>query len=205
MGTWLHRLAFAALAAVAVGAFALWQLSPASNARPIEPTATSSPRATPRPERTATPSPITVYVSGAVARPGLYQLASQARVDDALRAAGGLGEDADTQALNLAARLQDGQRVHVPRLGEPTPTATAGGQRAGRATSTPTPTLEAVININTATAELLDRLPGIGPTIASNIVAYREAYGPFRGVDDLVRFKLLNQTTFTRLRDRLTV
>jgi competence protein ComEA len=118
---------------------------------------------------TATPSAITVYVTGAVAQPGiLITLASASRVADAVQAAGGSTDDADLSRVNLAAPLRDGDQVHVPRVGEAFASATEG-----------------LIPINTATVEELVTLPGVGPVLAQAIVDYRAANGLFTSLEDL--------------------
>ncbi len=115
---------------------------------------------------------LVVDVAGAVARPGLYHLPSGTRIADAVAAAGGLSAKADSTLVNLAAPLADGEQVLVPVRGA---AAAAGGA--------PSPT--APVDLNTATPDQLDALPGIGPATAEKIIAYRQAHGPFRAVDEL--------------------
>ena len=133
---------------------------------------------------TGTTQPVLIYVqvTGAVRRPGVYQVASDARVFQAVDEAGGFADDADQQAITLAARLSDGCRVHVPRCGEsvaePVQPPQAKTQGASDAASGP-------VSLNSATLEQLDSLPGIGPAIAQEIITYREAQGPFTSIDQL--------------------
>ena len=115
-------------------------------------------------------------MAGAVQRGGVYRLPSGSRVTDAVRAAGGLGASANSDAVNLAAVLVDGQRVYIPRVGEPAPP-----EVSPVATTLP----QGPVNLNTATIDQLDRLPGVGPATAAAIVARRQQYGPFASVDDL--------------------
>jgi competence protein ComEA len=123
---------------------------------------------------TVTPTPVTVSVDGAVNQPGQYTLPPRSRVNDAVRAAGGPAVDADLERINLALILRDGERVHVPSLGEIIPTPTPYGVTAdGR------------IDINRAGAALLEKLPGIGPTIAQRIVTYREMNGPYGTIEEI--------------------
>jgi competence protein ComEA len=157
----------------------------------------------------ASPTPLAevqVHVTGAVLQPGLYALPAGSRVGDAVQAAG-LAEDADPDALNLAARLTDGQRLVVPRQGEPLPAPTApsaprASAGAGRAASAaPAPRPDRPLNLNTATAEQLDALPGIGPAYAQRILDYRARNGPFQSVQQLRDARLLPNATFERIKD----
>lgn len=139
---------------------------------------------------TSTPSPeMRVYVSGAVKSPGTYSFREGDRIEDALRQAGGLTEAADPGSLNLAARLRDEQRLHVPARGE----------------ATPTPAGSAKVNINTAPAGLLETLPGIGETYAQRIVDYRTQNGPFRRLEELVEAKLIPASTYEKLKNLITL
>lgn len=117
---------------------------------------------------------LVVDVAGAVQRPGLYHLAAGTRIADAVAAAGGATRKADVTLVNLAAPLADGEQVLVPARG-------AAG--AGADGSAPSPT--APLDLNTATADELDALPGVGPATAQKIIDYRQAHGPFRSVDEL--------------------
>ena len=116
---------------------------------------------------------LVVDVAGAVRRPGLYRLAAGTRIADAVAAAGGATAKADVTLVNLAAPLADGEQVLVPARG-------AAGSAAGGA---PSPT--APLDLNTASEEQLDALPGVGPATAQKIIDYRQAHGPFRSVDEL--------------------
>lgn len=128
------------------------------------------PTSTPAP--TSTFAPITVYVTGAVARPEqMLTLPYRSRVQDAITAAGGAAAQADLTRVNLADFIHDGDQIHVPFLGQ--------------TIQLPTPSGGVVIHINTATLEELDTLPGIGPALAADIIAYREANGMFRNLDEL--------------------
>jgi competence protein ComEA len=121
-----------------------------------------------------------------VVRPGVYRVPNGARVEDVVTAAGGPSADADLQAVALAARVTDGSRVYVPRQGESPPAgmATAVATSAGPAVTSPT--LAAPLDLNQATEDELDLLPGVGPATAKAIVDYRTAHGPFSSVDDLL-------------------
>lgn len=128
------------------------------------------PTGTPAPS--ATPPPITVYITGAVAAADqLLTLPAGSRVQDALAAAGGALPAADLARVNLAERLRDGDQVHVPEISRPVLLATAND--AG------------IVPINSATAEELATLPGVGPELAERIIRYREANGPFADLEAL--------------------
>ena len=123
-----------------------------------------------------------VYVSGEVIRPGVYELDVEHRVADALSAAGGPTADADLDSINLAMRLTDEDQIHVPPIG------TGGSSGAGgiRSTGSSSSTSSGKLNINAATVEELESLPGIGSAKAAAIVEYRGTHGPFQRVEDLV-------------------
>lgn len=152
--------------------------------------------------------PATVHVAGAVMNPGVVTLDPGKRVTDAVAAVGGLSPDADPDRINLAAPLLDGARIVVPRRGEevpaevpttvaPAPGASVGGTGADQATSK--------VALNTATAEDLESLPGVGPATAAAILAYREENGPFRSVDDLLEVRGIGDAKLDAIRDLVTV
>ena len=122
-----------------------------------------------------TPKPLIVYVSGAVKRPGVYRLPMDSHIVDAIQQAGGFLIDAKIDQVNLADTVLDGAQITVPGGDTiPTPELTIGGNGL---MFTPTPPAGQKVNINTASAEELDQLPGIGPTAAKKIVEYRIANG----------------------------
>jgi competence protein ComEA len=146
-----------------------------------------------------TPADLVVHVAGSVARPGVYQLPGGSRADAAVAAAGGPVADADLDALNLAAPLTDGERVYVPAAGEVVAPALGGSSAAA-----PT-TVRGPVDINRATVEQLDDLPGIGPATAQAIVAHREANGPFASVDQLEDVRGIGPAKLDAIRDLVTV
>lgn len=150
-----------------------------------------------------TPEPMVVYVAGAVQRPGVFYLPRESRMVDAIRAAGGFMEGADLNQVNLAQALKDGDRIDIPGLSPfATPELTIGG---GGLLVTPTPKGGTPVNINTATVELLETLPGIGPTTAQAIVDYRKENGPFATIDDLLKIPGIGPTTLEDLRGLVSV
>ena len=167
------------------------------------------------------PAPVgpTVEVAGAVIHPGVYRLPAGARVADALAAAGGYSPRVDAslagRALNLAHVVADGDQVRVPSRDDPagagSPAAgTAGGGAsggigtAGAGSGAGAGGANGPIDLNTATAEQLDTLPGVGPVTAAKIIASRQS-GPFRTVKDLQTRKLVGAATFEKLRALVTV
>jgi len=138
---------------------------------------------------------VAVHVAGRVRRPGLVRLAAGSRVLDAVRAAGGATPGADLDAVNLARKLVDGEQVRIPARGQAVaapPAGVPGAQAAGP------------LDLNTATAEQLDTLPGVGEVTAGRIVAYRSAH-PFTSVDELLEVPGIGQRRFEQLKDLVTV
>ncbi len=156
-----------------------------------------------------TPVPILVQVDGAVLQPGVYALAPGSRVAEAVAAAGGLAENADVQALNLAAEVQDGQWVQIPAQVPipPTSVAAANPPRAENPPDAPTstPAAGAIININTATQAELETLPGIGPVTAQKIIAFREENGPFASIEEIQKVSGIGPATFDKIKALITV
>ena len=157
--------------------------------------------ADPAPTTTTAPPAVVVHAAGAVQAPGVYRLDPGSRAADLVAAAGGATPDADLQRLNLAAPVADGERVYVPRVGEvaPPPVAGAGGGTASGEGG------DAPVDLNTATAEELEELPGVGPAIAAAIVDERERRGRFATVDDLLDVRGIGEARLEQLRDLVTV
>jgi len=156
------------------------------------------------------PAEVVVDVTGQVARPGLVRLGAGARVDDALRAAGGPLDGADLRRVNLARVLVDGEQLVVPAPGEAVPeppaaasaapaapAAAAGGTGAPVAGGSAAP--GGRLDLNTATAADLDALPGVGPVLAQRILDRRAAQGPYTSVDELAEVQGIGPTTLARL------
>jgi competence protein ComEA len=143
--------------------------------------------------------PAYVHVAGAVRRPGVYRVPSWARLDAAIRRAGGATARADLQGVNLAAEVADGQQVVVPAR------APGGGATAAAEETVPTAAgaVAGPINLNTATIEQLDQLEGIGPTTAQKILDWRKEHGGFRSVDDLNQISGIGPKRFESLKDKV--
>jgi len=182
--------------------------APAAEAAHAEAVSTAgsdpSPPATPQDAAAPAKPAVLVDVRGAVREPGVYAFwESDVRVYQAVERAGGFAEDADLERVNRAAPLRDGQVLHIPRIGEPPSgedTRALSGPAAGGVR-----TEQLRVNPNTADVEELMRLPGIGPTRAQDIVAYREEHGPFRSVDEVQNVAGIGPKTFAKIRPYLVV
>ena len=169
------------------------------------------------------PTPLTVriHVAGAVARPGVYTVSSSARVVDAVKAAGGATSRADLERINLAQTIVDTEQVFVPfRSSRITKVTVAPRLRPSRTTipvsvptvpgvvpiiGAPITTMSPLINLNSATSDQLDTLPGVGPSTAKAIISYRNRKGPFSKVDDLLNVPGIGPAKVGALRDQVTV
>ena len=151
-----------------------------------------------------TEAPIAVHVIGAVARPGLYEFPTGARIQDAIDAAGGILAEASSEYLNLAQLLEDGQQLDIPYKAGSAPVSTPGLDLPTSTTPTADPNVE-LININTATLEELDTLPGIGQSTAQKIIDYRTANGPFANIEDLDNVSGIGPATMDAIRSLITV
>jgi len=177
-----------------------------------EPSEATSPDApVPGSDRTAAPGgtpeseKVVFHIVGCVRRPGVYSLPEGKRVIDAVNAAGGAKPNADTEAINLAARIADGSRIYVPAKGEKPPdirVSVAGGPQRSYAGVSETPGL---VNINTAGLEELDRLPGVGPATAQKIIEHRNRIGRFTSVDQLMDVKGIGPKKLEQMRPFVTL
>ncbi len=135
---------------------------------------------------------IEVSVSGAVGSPGVVEVPAGARLVEVVDAAGGFTDDANTDVLNLAGRVGDGEAVTIPRAGESTESVVSPGE-------------DGLINLNTATATELDELPGIGDVLAGRIIDRRETVGPFTSVDQLSEIEGISPRLVEEIRPYVTV
>lgn len=216
------RIVVWALAALVAAGAAAWLLRPAP--APLEetlPTASSAPAGgdalAPTPIAPAagasTTAPLTelvAHAAGAVAHPGVYRLDPAGRVDDLVRAAGGLTPDADGARINLAAPLSDGARVYVPRVGEEAPPPLAGpdvpagpvgADGSGAGPDGPA----ALVDLNTADEAELDELPGVGPATAGAIIGYRTEHGGFTSVEELLEVRGIGDAKMAEIGPLVTV
>lgn len=202
----------AVVAVVVVGAVAVFALRTPTGPAPrlTLPVAGAQPSVTPAPGTAAAAPPppsglATVHVAGAVVSPGVYSVPASARVADAVTAAGGPLAEAELDRLNLAARVADGDRVAVPRKGDAAGAAAAAPD-AGVGVGGPGATAPAgPIDLNTATVEQLDTLPGVGPATAQAIVAYRTRHGRLRSVTELLEVPGIGPTKLEAVRPLVKV
>ena len=153
---------------------------------------------------------VQVHVAGAVKKPGVVTLDGQARVVDALDAAGGTKKNADLTQVNLARVVKDGEQIVVPEIaddaGANAPQTAQGTAGGGTGTAAgPAAGAGQKININSASAAELENLPGIGPVTAAAIVAYREEKGPFASVDALTEVSGIGEATLEKIKPNATV
>lgn len=208
-----HRLAVVMAIAIAVIAVAVTTVTairpqPAEVPPPLPPAVSAPPATT-----AVTPTTLVISVVGKVADPGLVTLTNGARVADALRAAGGALPGTDDTALNLARRLTDGEQIYV---GIPIPTNADTGADAAQPAPTdiPLPATEkkggkaanptAKVNLNTATADELQTLPGIGPAMAQRILTWRGQHGHFDSINQLREVGGIGDTRFAKLESLVT-
>ena len=158
---------------------------------------------TPTPRPTATMAALVGDVRGAVAKPGVYTLPAGSRVQDALAQAGEPLPNAETRSFNLARKLNDGEQIYVPLIGEATAVPPAQGKGVPSTAATKTPMGK--ININTASLEELDLLPGIGPAIAQRIIDYRNENGVFKQIEDLKKVRGIGDALFGQIKDLITL
>ena len=161
----------------------------------------STPQHSPRPaarlEIDRSESRVYVHVTGAVRRPGVYRVPSWARLDLAIMRAGGATRAADLVGVNLAAKVADGQQVIVPSRAARGMGAITGVGTGGEGESS------APISLNTATADQLDELEGVGPATAQKILDWRKQHGGFKSIDDLKQISGIGPKRFESLKDRV--
>jgi len=149
-----------------------------------------------------TAAPLQVHVTGEVKQPGVYELPIDSRVYDAVQAAGGFSPDANTEAINLAAPIEDGQQVGVPsKIANQEADLNQGEDEGLRSP----PPINALININTASQEILETLPEIGPVTAKSIITYRQNEGAFTQIEEIQKVPRIGPMTYEEIKDYITV
>ena len=178
--------------------------------------------APPAPGPTAPPAKIVVHLTGAVINPGVYETAPNQRLNDVLQMAGGPAPDADLSGVNLAAYVKDATQYRIPSVADAAPAPAAmesaamesaamasGGTvtngTAANGTSSAATACAEPVNINTATADCLTTLPGIGSVKAQSIVDYREQSGPFVATDQITAVSGIGSATYRRIAALITV
>lgn len=156
------------------------------------------------------PEEIVVHVCGAVCNPGVYSLELESRVIDAVMIAGGMTDDADSEYINLAGKIYDGDKVRIPTKAEAEAMQSAGGQvdfitSSNEKGSGLQEVSDEKININTADKELLCTLPGIGKTRAESIIAYRKECGGFSIIEDIMNVSGIKENSFQKIKEYITV
>ena len=141
------------------------------------------------------PPLVIVDVAGEVNKPGVYELAPNARVIDALKAAGGANKSADLSLINLARVIKDGEQIFIEKKWSGSTTARRGNNTSNLK----------IININRASVKELDRLPGIGPVLAARIIEYRSINGPFMSIDDLKKVSGIGGSTLEKFKEKIRV
>jgi competence protein ComEA len=190
LGVQGRRVLAAALLALVLVVVA-WRHVAAGSTAPLRVAPVVPARASPAAAGAAAARLLVVDVVGAVHRPGLVRLPEGSRVADAIARAGGLRRGAERAGVNFAAPVSDGQQVVVPQRGA----AVAAGAGAGAAAASTGP-----VSLNSATAEQLDTLPGVGPVTAEKIVAYRQQHGAFRSIDELDAISGIGPSRIANLR-----
>jgi competence protein ComEA len=194
-----RQLAACAVALVAVLLLAAWYLSRTDPAPAGAGMAAPAIRVQEEGGPAGSGGGVVVHVAGAVREPGVYRLRSGARVDDAVGRAGGATSRADLSQVNLAAKVEDGRQVLVPRRVTAAQAAASGGPAAAPATP------GVPLNLNTATLEQLDELEGIGPATAQSIIDHREENGGFGSVDELDQVPGIGEVRMATLREQVRV
>jgi competence protein ComEA len=178
---------------------------------PPEVTPTEAPTATPPPSPSPTPGQVRVYITGAIVNSDVYFLPQGSIIKDVILAAGGLSADADAERINQAQELKDQQQIHVPRIGEVDNIPLIQEGAPPNEVVTPAPnesspsTTKDLVNINTATLEELDTLPGIGPALGQRIIDYREQIGGFKSIEAIIEVSGIGDATFAKFEALITV
>lgn len=167
---------------------------------------------------------IVIYIIGEVKKEGVYELEEDSRISDAIEKAGGTKENADLSQINLAYKIEDGMRIYIPKKGElvqnkekiedktqevvtgkSTDTTTSTQVNANSSTNKNSKTNIEKININKATQTELETLPGIGPSTAEKIMAYRKENGNFKNIEDIMNVNGIGESKYSKIKDLISV
>jgi competence protein ComEA len=208
---WLDRnrnIIFILLSLLAIGGATVFYLQQPAEAPieiiPVETVALITTTPSPSP----TPSPVRIYITGAIANSDVYFLPQGSIIKDAILSAGGFTPDADRERINQALELQDQQHIHIPRIGEedaPPPVQNGSSDVVMNSSNGATAATGNLINLNTATLEQLDSLPGIGPAIAQRIIDYRESFGGFTAIEEITQVSGIGEATLAKIKGSISV
>lgn len=198
--TWSPREKKLAIALVVICIFALGALLWNQTDLPLQqqPLPTYQPQQQVKSEEKKVPQKATIDVKGAVNKPGIYHLPAPVRLYQALEAAGGVTDQANVQQMNMAKEIVDGSMIYIPKKGEQIPTEASPLQADGEKGN-------GKINLNTATLQELESLPGLGPTKAQAIIQYRGEHGGFQSVEQLLEVSGIGERTLERIKEQLYV
>jgi competence protein ComEA len=201
MKRWLNLLAGVLIGLLAAGAVLL--IAQPERGIPITLAPAPSPTITNFPKPTATPSQIEVLIKGQVVNPGIYALAKESRLMDLIELAGGITDLADVNRINDVYLLRDGDYFYIPSIDEKIPDTARNAP--GNSPIDQGSLFQFPLNINTASQDALETLPGIGPSKAADIIAYREQAGFFNTIEDLLNVPGIGPTILDSIRDFLIV
>lgn len=201
MKPWQYLLTGVLIGLLATGAILLMSRPERGVAITLKPAPT--PTHTPLPKPTATKTPILVLINGQVTNPGIYTLEKDSRLMDLIELAGGITNQADVNRINNVFILRDGDYFYIPAVDEKIPETARNA--TGNKVLDESSHFEYPLDLNTASKEALESLPGIGPTKAMDIIDYREQMGPFTTVDDLLNVPGIGPTTLESIREYLII
>ncbi len=141
---------------------------------------------------------IKVHVAGSVVNEGVVELEEDARIEDAIKEAGGITSDANTKNINLANKLQDGQKIYIPNINEENTEIILNNNTGNK-------DYEGLVNINTATQTELELLQGIGPSLAIKIIEYRNKNGKFKSIEELKNVPGIGETKYESIKGKITI
>jgi len=201
MRHWYRLLSGILIGLLAAGVVLL--ISQPKRGYPITLAPAPTPTKSPLPKPTSTNTPIQVQINGAIVSPGIYTMDLTNRLGDLIEIAGGLSPIADESRINFVLTLHDGDYIYIPSIGEDIPETARNAPENMNLNDLLT--FNYPLDLNEASQDALESLPGIGPTKASDIIAYRDQFGPFVSIDDLIHIDGIGPTTLETLREYLII